>query len=815
MIGRASVWSCVVLAAACAVPSEELSLDPRHAAPASLRDGYPRLLITSADIEPLRARAAMSPWREMREQAIATSRSRQVDSSAPPEDQYWQIADVIGAAALAYIVDPDNAEDHIAAIVRVIERWFDLVHTLDANDWSRTVPPGTGFFDSVLALDIIHDAIDAGQLAYLESALEPVYTWYASRGTAWGLNLLGARGIWAAYRGDEGALESAATAYRDIWLYSLTPDGVFPGGANYGGFRMAGGSHAKAYFLDVLERNDEGGEFYSDPEIASFFEWLYGYSVTPTRRFWCFGDTSPIGVAHWQGEPGSYRAHLFSERAARYAAWLNDGRPPRGHLLDYVLTDRPPLEPEVPQSRIFPAGGAFFREAGTSPDAVASALWSPSIEYDEHVHHEANAVAMTAYGETVLRNSGYNGWGSPAHGFGYWGWISDNAESGNTVTVDGANHATHQSGGVPRGFTSRGLDWAEGDSGPALGEARHRRAMVLVHGTADVSGYSFLLDAIDRAGSAQLHLHPNSPEDPWMDVEGAYTWRIRPPVRDGEHDVGLTVFFGTPTTGVSVRDGVLAAWGDSFVGRFVTAEFAGLSAGRSILTVLFPFDEAHPRPSLARIGGAGYTGARIDHASGASDVVLESNGIDEVVHEGLVVQARALMLRQRAGAPLLLFVEDARRLGAPGLEVSTTAPVTLHLDGPSGTIASSGADVTFEQAGLRSVWVDGIPSMADSPGRATVAVPGGVHSVELSTEDRPFVPDASIGEDAGTLVPDGAVRRDGGMRSVLADGASVEPEERILGTCACAAAGSRQVPPVHMVSVLAVIAAVLRRGGNA
>ncbi len=792
------------MALACAVA---LPL-PAHAA-------HPRLITTEARFAELQARAQNSPWKEMRAAAIADATNLQYHSG----EEVWPLWDILGAASLAYILDPPNRSAYIAAIQNALGFWPDILARMDPNDWVWTSPPGGAFFISVLALDVIHDALSPSDAAALEDTLRPVGEWWWSHGTAWELNLYGSRGIWAMYTEDRPRIDEAKKNYHDAVNAGITADGVFTGGSEYASWRL-GVALAKAHFMDVLEFTGED-KYYTDPRVISFFEWLYGYAVTPFGRAWAFGD-SAWSLSINEGHAASWRAGRFSQRAARLSAWANRGKTPHGRLLDYIFLEAPMPAPEVPTSRVFPDGGAWFRTTSDDPGALEGAIWNPKKDDIGHSHNEVNAVSIAAYGEHVLLNAGYNNYGGSSAGYPYWGWTADNALSGNTVVLGGENHQVKHGDGITEGFTGLELDYASGASGTALPNGQHQRNFVFVHPTGDADGYFVLLDEVKANApgtSASVLLHANADSATVVTADTEVKWTIGPNTFSG-HPVALSAFLATPPDATSIEDGGVGTFGDyqSFVSKYLKSDYrTGSDGRRRIATVLFPHDATHPKPSFARVGGSGWSGAKLTFARGAIDTVLEVAGDSLVDLEGGArVDGQGAIYRRSAAGTAFYFVPRGKRFedgGTPRKGFESNNRVSVYMRGIEGLVtAAAAAEVTFYDASATGISIDGAPvaSLGIGNGFVRVALPAGTHRIALTSSPNTGSGDAGASKDAGAPAPPG-----NGVGGGQNPGGPEQGSDAASDGCACRAAhGSRgRIALGALLAVLALTAFAARRRG--
>src|SRR3989338_4902008 len=435
--------------------------------------------------------------------------------------------------------------------------------------------------------------------------------------------------------------------------------------------------------------------------------------------------------------PMFFRAGRFSQRAAESAAWIINGRKPKGDLLWYLLYDQPLPAAKKPTSSLYPELASFW-EDNSSSQSIMGALWNPRTA-DGHQHPDVNSIHLTAYGEPILSNSGYAGWGNGYGGFS-WDYIHNQAVAGNVVMIDGVNHARTIGNGIPEGFTNLSLDYASGDSGSALPNGRHLRNFIFVHPQDGRGGDFVLFDEVTRSGSgvnANLVLHPTSAIYSEVTAKQEYRWTIR---RVGTSDVFLTAFLATPPATNEIRNGALA---NTLVGKYLYASYPFSGAtGKNIVTVLFPSDATHPKANMSRLAGTGYTGAKVDLGAGVQDFALESNGLSVPTLGNISFQARAALYRTSGTNLLSYFVRKGKSfndtLSSKGFESDNE--VTVFQRGMQGTvIASAVSKVTFRQPGITDVWLNGIQAtrLASGSGWVSVQVPSGTNQLELKISTTP------------------------------------------------------------------------------
>lgn len=720
-----------------------------------------RGLLVRPDAYPdMRSCTLLPVFSDMRTHAAALA-VKEYDSSTPGVvDRCNDIRDIIGASALCWILDP-SSRDFYRQRFRdtVVSHWPDLLAEMNPDDWGYSVPQGSAFFNSILALDIMYYDFPQAQRQEVETILAQVGEWFWAHETWWPLNHYASRGMWALYSGDRARIDDAKAGYRQAYLAALTVDGIFKGGPGYANARLGGDRDAKACFPDVLEFTGEDNSYYDYHTSAWFQEWMVGYATTPFGKNFCFGDTNVDGGLN-ATLPPILRSYRFGEAAGNYAAWRRIGETPYGRLLEYLAMLDDPSQAVVPVSRIFPDGGAWFREKQASAEALAGALWNPG-SYEWHSHKEVNALHLAAYGEHVLMNAGYAGANSGALGYS-WDYIHSRARSANTVLIDGVDHTERIGYGIQEGLTGQAFDYAHGDSGPAMPNGRHYRNFCQVHAADGAHGYWLLFDEVASHGTDDqfsIYLHPNSDDPVTVADKTRFDWRIGSfhtddpafdteaynddiDVRYTDNNVHLSVFLGTPPEDASFEKSILARFsGRSFVGMALEARYRTDAGGLArTVTALVPYDDSHAAPAMARVAGPGVTGLRLTQG-GVVDVALESDGLSTRLWQTLTFQAKSLWYRSQDGVVTSAFARHAKSLdlgASPQVGFQCPDAVTFLLEG----VAFS---VSTEEPTSLQIFYPGIQAIVDEDGLAQtplawgegwmwIAVPAGASAYRIDSD---------------------------------------------------------------------------------
>ncbi|MFS0726259.1 stalk domain-containing protein [Paenibacillus sp. 1P07SE] len=724
----------------------------------------PFLIVQETEYDSYRLRALQSPWMEMKQEAIQHANTL-VSASPDPVARSLQIAHIASASSLAYILDPDNKLVYMSRVQQMIEDFDAHIYPLlDRLDHNRYVRPGSAFFNLVLAMDIMHDDFELqGDLAQLESKLEKTGEWYWHNDSAWKMATWGTRGIWALYKNQPFRITEAKQEYRSYLNKEVSPDGVFIGGPGYAHWRLAPDQvdrDNKAHFMDVLEYTGQDNTYYNDPRLQHFYEWLFGYSESPVKlmneqngvyrkQYFSFGDTAiNFGISQNNKEAGTayFRAHRFSEKAAQYASSaIGQDTIPAGRLLNYLLYEPLP-EPVNPPSRTFADANAIMLEDTSSNYGLGASLFTPVPLNDNHGHKDVNSIYLTGYGEPLLRNVGYAGWGRGYEGF-TWDYFHNTSESSNTVMIDGVNHVKKEGGGIAESIQMPLFGYAHGSSGEALPNGSHGRSLIQIDGQDHVHGYWIVMDQVKAAVAAAGHtanvvLHPNADLPPDVIAEEEeYRFRISPYSVTAEHPVYLSAFLATaPDHGVLVKEGPLCSMSTCSAGKYLYSGYdLGEAGERSLLTVLFPHDEARPKAEMQRIAGSHYSGASMQLGQGIIDYAFESSAAAEVTHAGVSFEAVGAIFRMIAGhGNRFYFAKDGSSFFTNTERTagySADEPITIYMREGKGQLVSGGTEVTFYYPGLTGVKLNGVGQQPVQQGQGwiTLQIAAGSHAIELES----------------------------------------------------------------------------------
>jgi hypothetical protein len=699
------------------------------------------MLVREQEYAALREKSQRWPWLIIKQKALHSAARLHYDPSASfAANAYEQVPRLAGACALAYILDPDKRSLYVNKIQTEVARALADIRRQKGtdSDHGANVGPAHTAFIAYLTLDIMHSDLDESIRRAMEAdcdymADHHVHSWLASKFAVQGMKEL-------YHSGRSARFDSLEAEYLHHLLETTTSDGVFITGPGYAYSRLVMDSRIqKKIFMDVCEYQGYH-HYYSNPVFVNLYEWLFGYGFAPFNRSFTFGDTPPVkSLDQWS--VAVLRAARFSPQAAGYASFflghLTDNLL-EGDLLHFLLCDGAPELAQAPVSRMFRNGGAWFYDDSLHQRSLAGALWNVNSVAASHTHLDVNAVHVSAYGEHVLRNSGYDGWQEPDSA--RWQWLHANATSSNTVTIDGLNHRDWRGGGILEGSVGGELEFATASSGAALANGEHTRTLIFLKPNRDQHGYFVLADEIlsnSVQASVQLNLHPNSAAEPLAIAPATeFRWPIGGCNYSG-HSTGLDIFLATPAETTAIRSGYLGSYDDCsrFQDRFLQAGYRTDATGYcTLLTALLPFDASHPLPVVRRLSAQNGTMAAIDHGAAVTDYLLASEGDTAMTCADFTMQGRTAIVRRQLKVLQFYFLrQGCMFMQRERVGFQSQPPVTVFLQNRQGWILSPGAEVIFYYPGIKEVRIDGRETapIAAGKGRCTIHVPAGRHLLEL------------------------------------------------------------------------------------
>lgn len=707
---------------------------------------HPFLIINESDYPELRQRANQEPWKTMKKEAINYTKGYNSSSnSIDTRSDSMRLA--VSRGALAYILDPTNKQVYVNRVYNALNQWGNLLEMMNSGSgWSQHVPPSSAFINSVIAYDIIYNDLTTAQRNTIHARLQAVNNY---RGWAHNFARWGALGIWGSFtQGNDYASNYLAEVEKRI-----SPTGVFYEGPGYAWGRLGAtwARDAKVFYMDVLTHTGKAN-YYANPQMIKFYEWLTRGSVTPLGEAIPFGDT--WGSEAQVSNEAIYRLSRFSTQAAKNGAWIlqqANKTKPSSNLLQYILMDKPLPAPEKPTSSLWDSSASFW-ERNPASTSLMGALWNP-ISEDWHNSADVNAIHITAYGEDVMRNSGYAGAGVGIPGFTAR-YLAFEAKANNTITFNNQNHTIDPSHatyigkhglGIKAGFINSSFDFAQGDSGSGQGfpfpqGKRHIRNFMFVHPSSNTKGYFLLLDQTQASGTdtTNSYFHPGGNNNQTITAGRHFRWTVN---RRGKN-AKIDIFFSKDATTTSISDAGYATGIDEngFTGKALKADFAhGGTVNLQFATILFPHNSSNPVAELAQVSGRDYSGVRINHPQNITDHLIEISTKNPISYQGVTATGKGAWYRASGGNITQFFILEGTQFNSNTSphNITATQPVTLYLHGSEGSIVSTGSQVTFTNT--KTVLLNGQPLDPQSVtgNSVTVVIPSGTHQLELQANTNP------------------------------------------------------------------------------
>lgn len=677
---------------------------------------HPFLIVKKEQYPALRDRAKTEPWRSIKADAIQRSDAGFEWSSTSNNQNAYGLQDFTGAAALAYILDEQRVQLHADRVRDAILDHYSRLDLSEDRNWGGVVPNLGSFFVAILALDIVHDALTAEEINQCEKAISD-QIFILKREGSWADVRRGTHGTWDIYK---GARTEPDDAYFEGVMQQITDDGVSPVTIHYAWERVGGGDSrlSKSGYMDVLEFTGIDRRYYNNEKLQRFQRWLFGSSVNAAREMAIIGDMLPTQGLH--NDMLHRRVVNFDEEAASYAAWFHEGRPAQGHILTYILPKQALPDPKVPQSQWYHDGGAFFREDDDDANSLHGVLYNIKAQDEWHTHQETNGLALSGLGNRLLVNGGRLG--APTRA----------AALNNTLTVNGAEHASRLGNGILRGFTTDQLDYAAGDAGPALPDHTHLRSLLLVHGSADARPYFLVLDDVNAKPGEAIHnyFHPaNETQVEVLQEHAVYSAKIdHYPTVPG---ATLGFFFANTPEAVKIEKApgaIPERYPDYPDHNRLEAVYN--STTDPIATVLFPYKTNETLPDFERINSNNLSGGIIAHSANIQDIILSSSGEEARSYADITVQGKAALLRKNGRDLDFIFIQAGTQFTSNDLELSASAPVDLFLQDGTGAVTSDGSTLTLRGDGVEDLQfepsveelqrVSGLLRIKLSPGSFTI-----------------------------------------------------------------------------------------------
>jgi len=713
---------------------------------------HPFLIVKASDYEKWIEKADQSPWKDVKERAMDDFNTFEYDPNLNDiRDQAIMLRDILSSGTLTYILDPTNREAHKDKLLNALAQLDNLYDSRDnpPNNWDSNVPVGCAVFNAILTLDILYNNITEAERTAIEADIEKL----VNENRGWYLSEYAVKGTWALYKNDRENIDRYKDLYQQRLNSLLTEDGIFTGGPGYSLSRFVKDEREQKYmFMDVLEFTGEA-EFYNNPKLKKLYEWIFSQSLSAHGSIYIFGDsklsTSSREKIYESASPA--RVHKFSKKAAAWAAWHQDTIS-EGRLLVYLGMDTI-IAPERPDyAQIYKDGGAFFIQNPSPDNQMSGILWNPKSE-SGHSHKETNAIALAAYGEDLMLNSGYSNWGNGSLGFS-WNYIHNTAVASNTALIDGQDHRSKSGGGLEEGFMTAKLSYARGLSGDALRGGTHIRNFLFVPGQAENSGYWLTLDEFeaDNANTqVNTAFHPYAETYETIENEKEYQWTIQ---HWTENPVHLSIFLATPPDDLEVKDGLIADKENSIVGKYLYSTYNTNPQGKAnVATLFFPHNAQHAKPEVEQLAAENYAGAIVSQNE-IEDVVLAAKGGTAVQYDDLILDGQSAVLRYVEDSLAFFFAVKSsyfKNCGAQAVGFESERPVSLFLEKNNGKLlVAESTELSIFYPGITGISLNGeavLPTAAEA-NQLTFNVEAGTYDLEIEYDEVtvPVETESCVGE---------------------------------------------------------------------
>ncbi len=663
-----------------------------------------------------------------------------------------QSSEVLGANALAYILDSENKDIY----VKNIEKFFkEHITKLEVGDNAVTSSVlSHELFFALLALDVVGDELKPSTLKGFEKSLgSKILKLVIGK---WDPHGWAMRMLWYKYIGDEANFLNAKQEWEIGLSEHFMPDGVSPAGSTYCVQRWTSVARsAKNLSYDIMEYMGYN-EYYTNPAIVAHQEFLYGYAIGPAGRSNWFGDSRHVAFSAGLfdrrdgiiSSPTSFRAARLSQKAYEYSMWavsqccdpdkttlklkgllpnylIMAGTAAKNNPLRCSLDDR-----TLAPSRIFDNYASFVSNEQSS-DALMLSMQNLRANEEYHTHYEVNAVALAGYGEIILRNGGYAGpdrdisVGDVTATFDYLHYSS---ESASCVMLGGERHASLTGDGVVEGFAGYDIEYARASTGADRAiKGCHLRDVIFMQPSNGVNGYYIIMDHVKTNVSDEtvnVLWHPNAAKLQPLVADTEYLSEIKVeagangPELFSDNEAKMKLFLGTIPSSIDIkktvnqenRGGLPADQQTSYVAEYMAANYQAKGGGVDILTAIFPGDKNHEMGEMSRLSLDNYSGVETLQ-SGVKDVALVSSGDSVSNYSGAQFQGEDVVFRRGEDGGLISYFVKGNSFCSEGGGFESDSPVALHLKssggGMSGVIISKGAVVTIYQPAIRAVALDG------------------------------------------------------------------------------------------------------------
>jgi len=514
------------------------------------------------------------------------------------------------------------------------------VEDSDVETFNNYVGYAIQFFRNIIAVDVVYNDLTVQQLERVERSFERYSKFYKENATAWTLAPYGVNTAYAIYKGDEEEITFWKNKYEaQLFDLSMTKDGSWGQSPGYAFFRTQD-RIAKCGIIDVLNFTGRA-DYYNDPRMQKLNEWIFTFGLTPTGGHTMFGDSG-----HFDNYLGRMPKVYFASNYGTKIKGLTDYHhvSPATFLGSsfFVYALRQPnykKEPKMPASLLREhSGAALWGKTGTKKELLQGVLYNlkpnlPNIDQFGHAKQETNSLGIFAYGQYLLMNSGYMGYGAATPD----GTDLRSAHVNGTVLIgDKKRHSANYGNGLIDGVVGGNIEFATTDAGAAIQNGSHKRTLHMVHSIPNKSnGYFIVHDEVkpnDLTDKVSINFQANTKHKDTKQItknqeyQSPINGHVFNNVPELNHKV--TLFFASKPDEVSIDKSVKAAMsGRPYLeSDNVKPQYqAGADGYVRATTVIFPEDPNHQKPDISKISSPAYSGAKITHTNDFVDCYLGAN----------------------------------------------------------------------------------------------------------------------------------------------------------------------------------------------
>lgn len=674
-----------------------------------------------------------------------------------------KISEMLSYNIVAYILEENtsNKTRYKNKMLGLISAWGKIAPNTGGGHGKYIGGTGTQIY-SIIALDIIHNSLNARELKEAEANIKKGADFYLANLSNWRLSSYGVNLVYAIYKNNTAEINKWKNLY-DGYLFdkSMTNDNSWGQSSGYVFARMHGGRISKNITLDILHFTGRGN-YYGDKRLKELYQWSTTFALTPFNSYTKFGDTGLMRV-NFRKFSNPYYADKWGPYAGSLMYWHIGGANPRSFeptnlfVLLHANTTRP--TPVMPRSLLKKQSGAALWGRTDSPEALQGVLYclkrdNPTTNNFGHALSDVNSFDISAYGEHLLMNSGVRYTTADGQTGNYPGFAPDGgrwnrASLHNTVLIGNkTNHDQQDGGGLTDGIAGGSIEFGTTEAGPAIKNGTHKRNLHLVHPSSRSHGYFIVHDEVKPDNSndkVAINFQVNATYGTTNTITANQEYNAAingARLNTSNTSENVSLFF-TSGPRVNIVKSYKGGFDfdknkyplNAFESDNVKAEYRAASDGYvRATTIIFPEDNTHAKPTIEKISAANYNGAKLIHRVNYFDYYIGASPTVENTYNGVTFKASTTFYRQWGGFTILYSVTNGSKLMIGKDGFSANNPISIVMEKDKGTVhLKKGTQVTFFKEDLSQVKIDGkiVPPLSSYAGAVKVSIPAGKHTIEL------------------------------------------------------------------------------------